>query len=206
MPQLLRLPLRLLRLSRRFHLCHQFFFGRTAAGWAFLCAKTLFADLVLWHIFVSPGITRLSIIRHDALALNSGLAAHAPNAPPPQAKAHFAHVQGRPQHRNLWLRQPKPPDYLRQRKPRQPHRHYAYDALDRRIAKTVGGALTSYIYDTSLEDPLAFDDITLEFEGTATPILKRRWLHSDAVDEPVGFDEAAQHSRSGRGKRTCLSD
>jgi hypothetical protein len=100
-PKILRLSLP--RLSRRFHLCHQFFFGRTTAGWAFLSAKTLFAGLVLWHIFVSPGISRLSIIRHDALALNSGSAAHAPNAPPPQGAVRVSHFSRNSQNVNKYL-------------------------------------------------------------------------------------------------------
>ena len=48
---------------------------------------------------------------------------------------------------------------------------YAYDAMDRRIAKTVDGASTAYVYDTSMENPLAHDDIVLEFEAGTTPFL-----------------------------------
>jgi hypothetical protein len=50
-----------------------------------------------------------------------------------------------------------------------------------------------------MEDPLAFDDITLEFDSTASPILKRRWVHSDAVDEPVGFEAYTATSGVGSG-------
>jgi len=68
---------------------------------------------------------------------------------------------------------------------------YAYDALERRIAKTVDGARTAYVYDMSPDDPLAHDDIVLEFDttgGTALPPLTRRWVHSNSIDEPVGFE------------------
>lgn len=40
---------------------------------------------------------------------------------------------------------------------------YHYDAMERRIAKVQGRNATAYIYDMSVEDPLAHDDITLEF-------------------------------------------
>lgn len=40
---------------------------------------------------------------------------------------------------------------------------YHYDALERRIAKVQGRLATAYIYDTSVDEPLAHDDITLEF-------------------------------------------
>jgi YD repeat-containing protein len=63
---------------------------------------------------------------------------------------------------------------------------YAYDALERWIAKTVDGVTTAYVYDTSTNAPLAHDDILLEFSGGT---LTRRWLHSDSVDEPVGFED-----------------
>ena len=63
---------------------------------------------------------------------------------------------------------------------------YTYDALERRIAKTVDGVTTAYVYDTSTYAPLAHYDILLEFAGDT---LTRRWLHSDSVDEPVGFED-----------------
>ena len=63
---------------------------------------------------------------------------------------------------------------------------YAYDTLERGIAKTVDGVTTAYVYDISTEVPLAHDDILLEFAGDT---LTRRWLHSDSVDEPVGFED-----------------
>jgi RHS repeat-associated protein len=58
-----------------------------------------------------------------------------------------------------------------------------------------------------MEDPLAFDDITLEFDSTASPILKRRWMHSDAVDEPVGFEAYTASSGVGSGtEHTMFAD
>ena len=78
---------------------------------------------------------------------------------------------------------------------------YAYDALDRRIAKVVDGAETAYVYDLSAEDPLAHDDIVMEYEGG---ILTRRWMHSDTVDEPVGFEEYTASSGVGSGTEHAL--
>ena len=81
---------------------------------------------------------------------------------------------------------------------------YTYDALDRRIAKTVDGVETAYVYDMSASDALAHDDITLEFTDT---ILTRRWVHSNAVDEPVGFEEYVNTSGVGSGlERTMFAD
>jgi hypothetical protein len=71
----------------------------------------------------------------------------------------------------------------------------------------VNGAVTSYIHNSSMEDPLAFDNITLEFDSTASPILKRRWMHSDAVDEPVGFEAYTASSGVGSGtEHTMFAD
>ncbi len=64
--------------------------------------------------------------------------------------------------------------------------------------------MTAYVYDMSTEDPLAHDDITLEFSGE---ILTRRWMHSNAVDEPVGFEEYVNTSGVGSGtERTMFAD
>ncbi len=73
---------------------------------------------------------------------------------------------------------------------------YHYDALGRRIAKVVDGVTTAYIYDASSNMGLATDDILLEFQGD---ILTRRWLHTDAVDEPVGFEIYTNTSGAGSG-------
>jgi RHS repeat-associated protein len=78
---------------------------------------------------------------------------------------------------------------------------YAYDALDRRIAKVVDGVMTSYIYDMSAMDPLAYDDITLEFTDG---ILTRRSAHSNAVDEPLGFEAYAAQSGVGSGAEHAI--
>ena len=53
--------------------------------------------------------------------------------------------------------------------------------------------VTSYIYDTSTEDPLAFD------ASAPSPILTRRWAHTDAVDEPLGFENYLNASGVGSG-------
>ena len=84
---------------------------------------------------------------------------------------------------------------------------YAYDAMDRRIAKVVDGAKTAYAYDTSMENPLDHDDIIMEFEAGTAPFLARRWAHSAAVDEPIGFEqylstEAPEPGWNGRCSRT----
>jgi len=73
--------------------------------------------------------------------------------------------------------------------------------MERRIAKTVDGAVTAYIYDASAEMGLATDDILLEFDATdsALPILTRRWLHSDSVDEPIAFETYVATSGVGSG-------
>jgi len=68
-----------------------------------------------------------------------------------------------------------------------------------------GEDVTAYVYDTSMEDPLAFDDITLEFDvAGAGDILKRRWAHSDAVDEPVGFESYVSSSGVGSGVESSM--
>ncbi len=77
----------------------------------------------------------------------------------------------------------------------------AYDALDRRIAKTVDGVVTAYVYDMSPYEPLAYDDITLEFTDG---ILARRWAHSDAVDEPLGFEGYVAQSGVGSGAEHAI--
>ena len=65
--------------------------------------------------------------------------------------------------------------------------------------------VTSYIYDTSMEDPLAFDDIVMEFDTSGEgDIMTRRWAHSDAVDEPVGFESYAGTSGVGSGVESAM--
>ena len=64
-----------------------------------------------------------------------------------------------------------------------------------------GAEVTAYVYDLSPEDPLAHDDIVMEYEGG---ILTRRWMHSDTVDEPVGFEEYTASSGVGSGTEHAL--
>ncbi len=81
---------------------------------------------------------------------------------------------------------------------------YAYDTLGRRIAKVVDGVATAYVHDKSADDPLAHDDIVLEYSDS---LLTRRWLHSNSVDEPVGFEEYTSTSGVGSGtERTMFAD
>ncbi|MHA6268361.1 PKD domain-containing protein [Aliiroseovarius sp. CAU 1755] len=61
--------------------------------------------------------------------------------------------------------------------------------------------VTAYVYDISAEDPLAHDDIVLEYSDD---ILTRRWLHSNAVDEPVGFEEYVNTSGVGSGQERSM--
>ena len=73
---------------------------------------------------------------------------------------------------------------------------YAYDALERRVGKLIDGVSTALVYDLSTNERLAYDDITLEFvQGT----LFRRWMHSTAVDEPVGYEAYVSTSTPGSG-------
>lgn len=78
---------------------------------------------------------------------------------------------------------------------------YAYDAMDRRIAKTVDGDITAYVYDSSVDNPPAHDDILLEYDGT---FLMRRWAHSAAVDEPLGFEEYFVANEPGAGLESAM--
>lgn len=73
---------------------------------------------------------------------------------------------------------------------------YAYDALDRRVAKTVDGVVTAYVYDTSAEMELTTDDILLEYQDD---VLIRRWVHTKKIDEPIGFELYVNDSTPGNG-------
>jgi len=84
---------------------------------------------------------------------------------------------------------------------------YAYDAMERRIAKNVDGMQVAYIYDASAEDPLGYDDIVMEFDTSGAALLTRRWLHSNKVDEPVGFEAYSVTSGAGSGnERSMFAD
>ena len=81
---------------------------------------------------------------------------------------------------------------------------YIYDALERRVAKTVDGAQMAYIYDTSIKDPLAHDDIVMTFDTDGPAVLTRRWTHSAAVDEPIGFEDYTSGSGAGSGAERLM--
>jgi len=68
---------------------------------------------------------------------------------------------------------------------------YAYDAFNRRIAKTLDSEVTAFVYDASNRYSLPHDDILFEFAGpiAASPVLERRWLHGNRVDEPLAFED-----------------
>ncbi|MCB2130757.1 MAG: RHS repeat-associated core domain-containing protein [Rhodobacteraceae bacterium] len=69
------------------------------------------------------------------------------------------------------------------------------------MARRSAAILTAYVYDLSPENPLAHDDIALEYRDG---ILTRRWMHSDTVDEPVGFEEYTVSSGVGSGTEHAL--
>ncbi|WP_415400631.1 RHS repeat-associated core domain-containing protein [Tateyamaria sp. SN3-11] len=73
---------------------------------------------------------------------------------------------------------------------------YAYDALGRRIAKTVGGVTEAYVYDVGTVDDIVGHDRLLDFEDG---VLRKRWLHGQYLDEPVGYEEYATDSTVGAG-------
>ncbi|MEQ6204731.1 collagen-binding domain-containing protein [Sulfitobacter sp. HNIBRBA2951] len=81
---------------------------------------------------------------------------------------------------------------------------YAFDALDRRISKTVDGTQIAYIYDSGSNNPLAHEDILLEFDTAGSPVLTRRWTHSLSVDEPIGFEDYAESSGAGSGAERAM--
>ncbi|WP_176556002.1 RHS repeat domain-containing protein [Pelagimonas phthalicica] len=56
---------------------------------------------------------------------------------------------------------------------------YAYDALDRRIAKEVDGASEAFIYDGS--------SVLLDYADGA---FNTRWQHGPSIDEPLAFERA----------------
>jgi len=61
------------------------------------------------------------------------------------------------------------------------HAGYRYDALGRRIEKSVDGQTTRYVYDA--------EDIVLETDETGT--LLRRYRHGDGIDQPLVLENAA---------------
>lgn len=62
---------------------------------------------------------------------------------------------------------------------------YAYDALGRRIEKTVGTPVTRYIYDGP--------DIVLEFDAsTGSDVLVARFAHGLLIDQPLATEQGGQ--------------
>ncbi|MCU0826005.1 MAG: hypothetical protein MUE52_01015 [Tabrizicola sp.] len=64
---------------------------------------------------------------------------------------------------------------------------YAYDALDRRIAKVVDGVTEAFVYD-AWGMASTSNEVVLDFTDGA---LTRRWLHGPEVDEPLAFLDIA---------------
>jgi RHS repeat-associated protein len=78
---------------------------------------------------------------------------------------------------------------------------YAYDALDRRIAKTVDGVVEAHVHDgTDLEDTTTHN-AALTFRAGA---LIKRWLFGPQVDEPLAFEAHAGTTAPGSGAVTAL--
>lgn len=78
---------------------------------------------------------------------------------------------------------------------------YAYDALGRRIAKTVDGTVTAYVYDIGNLRDVTAHDVLLQYEGGA---LARRWLHGQEIDEPVAFESYTTDTTPGAGAAYAL--
>lgn len=54
---------------------------------------------------------------------------------------------------------------------------------------------------------MTHEDILLEFDTIAAPILTRRWAHSPSVDEPIGFEDYTTFSGLGSGaERSMFAD
>ena len=76
---------------------------------------------------------------------------------------------------------------------------YAYDALGRRIQKTVDGVVTKYLYDGS--------DIVLEFDGNDN--LAARYSHGLGTDQPLALTRGGQdyyYQANHQGSAVLLSD
>jgi len=57
---------------------------------------------------------------------------------------------------------------------------YKYDALGRRLQKTVGAVATTFVHDG--------DQVVAEYEGAA---LKRRYIYGTYIDEPLAVVTSA---------------
>lgn len=62
---------------------------------------------------------------------------------------------------------------------------YAYDALERRIAKTVDGSSLVLVSDYSPQSFLNANNYLMEFSNGD---LLRRWVYSDSIDEALGYE------------------
>jgi len=62
---------------------------------------------------------------------------------------------------------------------------YAYNALDRRIAKTVDGVVEQHVHDQANLRSIVSNDIVLEFRDLE---LSRRSLFGSRVDDPIAFE------------------
>lgn len=63
---------------------------------------------------------------------------------------------------------------------------YAYDALDRRIAKTVGERQTQFVYDRA---NVLLDFVDSDGPGPNEPALAERYLHAHVVDQVFAQDD-----------------
>ena len=79
--------------------------------------------------------------------------------------------------------------------------NYAYDALDRRIAKTVDGVTEATVYDPWSPARTTSNDRALDFRAGS---LIRRWLFGPTVDEPLEFEDYAGTTAPGTGSAVGL--
>lgn len=73
---------------------------------------------------------------------------------------------------------------------------YRYDALNRRIAKSVDGGLTYFIYD---REDVILDYADPDGEGGADPTINQRYLHGPGIDQVLAQE-------NGGGAQWLLSD
>ncbi|NSX56968.1 PKD domain-containing protein [Parasulfitobacter algicola] len=73
---------------------------------------------------------------------------------------------------------------------------YAYDAFGRRIAKTIDGVTTAYVYDIGSLYDITGHDRLLDFTDG---VLTKRWLHGQNVDEPIAYEEYTGDITAGAG-------
>ncbi len=77
---------------------------------------------------------------------------------------------------------------------------YSYDPFRRRIAKSVDGEQSSYLYDR--------DDVIVEYDGQSGQFL-RRYIYGPYIDEPLGMKtdtETYYYSIDGQNSVIALSD